>query len=438
MNEPNASEVWKPISKEQEDFLSTPAFEAFFGGAAGPGKSDCLLMGALRQIDNPRYNAILFRRTFPELEAADGLIPRSLNWFRAYQGEYNSQKHYWTFPSGARIYFGHLEHEKDKYNYQGAQFQYIGFDELTQFTETMYLYLFSRCRTSSDTGLRLFMRSASNPGGIGHQWVKRRFITSGIVNRMAYFVRENDEDRRAEKHDPMALSRIFVPAGFSSNPKLDKQYISNLMAINEVERERLLRGNWDVANTGLVYGNWDSTLNISEHADYMPGYPVYWFVDDGYTNPRAILLCQQRPFLGKPDRLCVFAEYEQSGMLAAQSIADVKGWPYPEPDVVYYDAAAPEFAANAQAVGLFTAGGPKDVSRNMQIVRRLICDHNGERMIMVHPRCKKTIEAIPAFRYSETKKLPNGEPAPEHDDSSHINAALWYGCATIYYYIEVA
>jgi hypothetical protein len=280
------------------------------------------------------------------------------------------------------------------------------------------------------------MRSASNPGNVGHEWVKKRFIVSGIVNKTGYFVREQELDKRVEKGYPNALSRLFIPASYSSNPMLSKQYVSNLMAIDEVERERLLNGNWDIANSGRIYKNWDSTQNVTIEADYLPDYPVYWFTDDGYTDPRVILLAQQRPCKGKPDRLCIFAEYEQSGKLAGESIEDIKTWGYPIPDVNYYDAAAAEYAANAQARGIYTIAAEKDVSRGLQVVRRLICDHNNERVILVHPRCKRTIEAIPSYRYSETKKLPNGEPAPEHDIQSHINDALRYGTISLYYYIE--
>src|SRR5690349_6763753 len=101
---PNLDE-WRPHAGQQIKFLSSSAFEALFGGSAGPGKSDCLVMEASRQIDNPRYNGILFRRTFTRLEGADGLIARSERWYPGYGGRYNAQKHFWKFPSGARIYF---------------------------------------------------------------------------------------------------------------------------------------------------------------------------------------------------------------------------------------------------------------------------------------------------------------------------------------------
>src|ERR1043165_690449 len=136
---------WKPHPGQQTNYLSSSAFEALFGGAAGPGKTDCLVMEALRQVDNPRYNGILFRRTFPRLETADGMIARSERWYTAYGGRFNASKFFWRFPSGARIYFGHMQREADKLDYQGSQFAFIGFDELTEFEESQYMYLFTRC-----------------------------------------------------------------------------------------------------------------------------------------------------------------------------------------------------------------------------------------------------------------------------------------------------
>src|SRR5690242_7517444 len=102
------TKVWRPHAGQQLKFLSSPADEVFFGGAAGPGKTDCLLMESLRQVHNPLYRAILFRRTFTNLEAANGMIDRSQRWFPSLGGKYNYQKHIWVFPSGARIYFGHM------------------------------------------------------------------------------------------------------------------------------------------------------------------------------------------------------------------------------------------------------------------------------------------------------------------------------------------
>jgi hypothetical protein len=170
--------VWKPF-KRQSEFLALPdtIFEGMYGGAAGGGKSEALLnLPLIREfINHPRFKGILFRRTYPELESE--LILRSENQglYSACGGKYNKEKKRWTFPSGAVMQFGHLEYDSDVRKYDTAEYNYIGFDELTSFTEYMYLYMFSRCRSSSPK-LPAIVRSGTNPGNIGHGWVRARFV----------------------------------------------------------------------------------------------------------------------------------------------------------------------------------------------------------------------------------------------------------------------
>jgi len=132
------------------------------------------------------------------------------------------------------LQFGYLETEADKYRYQGAEFDFIGFDELTQFTESQYTYLFSRLRRRADSNIPLRMWSASNPGGVGHNWVKQRFIVEGTKYR-----------------------RVFVPAFLSDNPYLDKEsYIQNLMRLDLTTRKQLLEGSWEAAIGTMFHRDW--------------------------------------------------------------------------------------------------------------------------------------------------------------------------------------
>lgn len=130
--------------------------------------SDALLMGALQYADTPHFSALLLRRTFPMLKMSGALIARSHEWLQGTDAKWSVQDKNWTFPSGAILQFGYLEHTIDMYNYQGTDWNYIGFDELTQFEREQYLYLFSRLRKSAGSGLPSRMRAASNPGGVGH------------------------------------------------------------------------------------------------------------------------------------------------------------------------------------------------------------------------------------------------------------------------------
>lgn len=415
--------------------MSSTAYEAFFGGAAGPGKTDCLIMEALRQIHHPRYNAVIFRRTYPMLEGADGIIARTKHWYPAFGGTYNETKHAWTFPSGAKVFLAHLNAEDDVYIYQGWQIQYIAFDELTQFTEFQYLYLMSRNRADADLGLRCYVRSGANPGGVGHEWVKRRFIRSGVKDVIGYFARVNGKDTRVAPDHPDARSRIFIPALFDTNPKLTREYLSNLRQLDPISRAQLEAGDWDAENRdSKIYPDWGND-NITAEADYDPRYPVYWGVDDGYTNPRAILLIQERPCQGKPDRVCVFAEYQHSQELAETSIRHTLALGYPVPELVYYDPSGVEFAANCTALGLSTWGAYNDIGQGVKVVRRFICDGNQERRLLVHPRCEKLIEAFPTYVKDEKKTAEKGgDPVPLKNGFEHPLDALRYFIATRYLY----
>lgn len=212
--------------------------EMLYGGAAGGGKTDALLEAALQYADLPGYKALLLRKTFTQLSQASGLIDRSHEWLSG-KASWNETKHRWTFPSGAILEFGHLQHEKDRFNYQGAEFDFIGFDELTHFTEAEYRYLFSRLRRRQGSPIPPRVRGASNPGGKGHRWVKRRFI-----DRLPA---EDDPEDTPEK----CAARVFIPAKVSDNPGIDQvAYRAALEQLDPQERAQLLDGDWEARPPG--------------------------------------------------------------------------------------------------------------------------------------------------------------------------------------------
>jgi hypothetical protein len=127
---------------KQMAFLILPQIEALYGGQPAGGKSDALLMGALQYADVPGYAALLLRRTYADLSLPGALMDRAHSWLGGTDARWHEQSKTWTFPSGATLNFGYLETENDKYRYRGPEFQFIGFDELTNFTETQYLFLF--------------------------------------------------------------------------------------------------------------------------------------------------------------------------------------------------------------------------------------------------------------------------------------------------------
>lgn len=183
---------WSPHvpTPRQAAFLIYQGKEALYGGAAGGGKTDAALMAAAQYACIPGYNAIIFRQTYGQLSQDGGLIERSLEWW-AGNASYHQGEHRWTFPSGASIAFGSLQYERDKHKHQGAEYQFVYFDELTNWpTAGAYTYLFSRLRRPAVSGnlarcpecglsladVPLRMRAGTNPGGVGGAWVFDRFV----------------------------------------------------------------------------------------------------------------------------------------------------------------------------------------------------------------------------------------------------------------------
>ncbi len=217
---------------KQLAFLLLNHEEVFFGGSAGGGKSASLLMGALQYVDEPGYHALLLRRTYAMLAMAEALMDRAHEWLGPTAAKWREGQKRWRFPSGATLEFGYLDGPRDHEQYQSAAFQYIGFDELTQFTEFQYGYLFSRLRRLEGSAVPIRMRSASNPGGPGHDWVKRKFID----------------------HQGQAEGRIFVRSTLADNPSLDRvSYERSLSHLDPLTRAQLLDGSWSARREGALF-----------------------------------------------------------------------------------------------------------------------------------------------------------------------------------------
>lgn len=233
---------------KQLAFLLLPHKEALFGGAAGGGKSDALLMGALQYVHIKNYAAIIFRKTYADLKLPGALIDRSFLWLRNTDARWDSQNHAWYFPTGAKVAFGYMDSENTKYRYQGAEFQYVGFDELTQFLEEDYLYLFSRLRRIKDFPVAPRMRAATNPGGIGHRWVRDRFSIQRV----------------GETYRGTNPVRPHIPAFLRDNPFLEQdEYQEQLERLDPVTREQLLRGDWGVTADGRFRKSWAKYFTTS-------------------------------------------------------------------------------------------------------------------------------------------------------------------------------
>lgn len=211
-------------------------------------------MAALQYVHVPDYAALLFRRTYQDLALPGAIMDRAADWLRPTAARWSETDHRWTFPSGATVTFGYLQSEVDKYRYQGAEATFIGFDEVTQFKESQYLYLFSRLRRLAGSEVPLRMRSASNPGGVGHDWVKQRFVA---------------------EHDD--ADRVFVPARIADNPYLDSaEYLSSLDQLDAVTRAQLLEGDWDVLAEGNLFKREHFGAPLAERPAFLTNWVRYW------------------------------------------------------------------------------------------------------------------------------------------------------------------
>ena len=224
--------------------------EAFYGGAGGGGKSDALLMAALRYVDVPGYSALILRKTFNELALPGAIMSRAQEWLANTDARWNSQDHRFTFPSGATLSFGYLDKKDDHLRYSGAEFQFIAFDELTHFSEDVYRFMFTRLRKPAEpdnplSRVPLRMRSASNPGSRGHEWVRRR-----LVKRQVKEVAEGEEPDPLDTEE-RAAARVYIPARIVDNPSVDQEaYERQLANADPYVRAQILDGDWDARPPG--------------------------------------------------------------------------------------------------------------------------------------------------------------------------------------------
>jgi len=265
--------TWQPHKGPQTEFLRRNEYEVLFGGAAGPGKTDCLIMAAARHVKNPNYRALILRRTFPQLQE---IMDRCQAYYPVIGGKWRATEARWHWPSGATVKLGHMQHEDDKFNYQGHEYGFIGFDELTQFTGTQYLYLHSRCR-SVDPTIRPMVRATTNPGGVGHGFVKDRFVT--ITEPGTRYI-----------DSKTGFDRCFIPARVTDNPTLienDPLYIQRLMLLPDEDKRRLLDGEWDVF-TGQAFPELSQEVHGVEAFTPPPEWEVFRAFDWGYSSPFSV------------------------------------------------------------------------------------------------------------------------------------------------------
>lgn len=421
----NQNIIWQPQPK-QIQFMQRPEFECLYGGAAGGGKSDALVVEALRQVHIPYYKALILRKTYPQLTE---LIDKSqLIYPRAIPGaRYNSTTHTWTFPSGAKIVFGSMPHNKSKTDYQGKAFDLICFDELTHFEYDEYTYLYSRCRPNGP-GTRCYIRSTTNPGGKGHNWVKDRFITAAPP--MTPIVEDVEVTDNKGKKIHIKRDRIFVPATVFDNQKLldnDPSYIASLGMMPEAEKQALLYGDWN-SFSGQVFNEWrndpahyDDRLwtHVVNPFPIPESWPIVRGMDWGYAKPfsigwyavapggvlyriRELYGCTGEPNTGvkwTPQRCAqeVWEIEHDDPNLAGRYIYGVA-----DSAIFASDSGIPIVEAFEEAGIYFDKGSKQRIPGKMQCHYRLAFDEDGESMFYVFNTCKHFIRCIPSLVYDET------------------------------------
>jgi len=278
--------ILKPQAGRQEQFLSTKADIAIYGGAAGGGKSFSLLLEPLRHIDVKGFGAVLFRRTYPQITNEGGLWDAATKMYSVFPNAYSSAMD-WNFKYKGytnKISFRHMQHDKNKYDWQGSEIPLIIFDELTHFEEGQFFYMLSRNR--SLCGIKPYIRAATNPDP--DSWVKK-FIQWWIdrdtglaiqerAGKIRYYIRVSDtiiwfDSKEEAKNvypdysDNQIKSVTFIPAKIEDNPKLlevNPEYLGTLKGMPEYDRELLLNGNWNARPTkdrifvNPSYVEWDS------------------------------------------------------------------------------------------------------------------------------------------------------------------------------------
>ena len=418
--------AWVPQPKQAE-FMRRFEDEVLFGGAAGGGKSDALVAEALRQITKPAYKGLLIRKTFPQLQE---LIDKSLSLYPLIDPKavYHSTSHTWRFSSGAKIQFGSMHHRNDKFQYQGIAYDFIGFDELTHFTWEEYDYLRSRNRPNAP-GMLVYTRSTANPGGVGHGWVKDRFVTAAPPNTTIWETvtfRDRDGTERKKR-----MSRIFIPSFVQDNAALmanDPDYIFRLASMSEAERNALLYGDWD-SYAGQVFREFRNDpahyadhrwTHVIEPFEIPKHWPIYRSFDWGFSKPFSVgwhavgpdkTLYRIKEFYG-----CKRGEVNKGLEMPASDIfAEVRRFEQEDYNIrghkifgvadpaIWEKSHGPSINDIAESQGVyFDKGNNSRINGLHQVHERLKFDQEGRAMYYVFNTCTDFIRTVPSLVYSET------------------------------------
>jgi hypothetical protein len=389
-------------------------------------------------VHDPKFRAVIFRRTYPQITVAGGLWDESMEWYPLMGGRPLKGEMSWRFPSGAVISFRHLEHEATKYDWQGSQVPYFGFDELTHFTESIFTYIaYSRGRTNCTVQPHVRATCNPDPGWVKKflaPWVDSEFDGPRAESaEVRWFIQDGDKRRWVDADYPDAKSLTFVRAsiydnriGLEKNPR----YLPNLKALPPIERARLLDGNWDVRQEGLVYYRPEHGIDFQECiVDQLPahleGQPVGG-IDFGFRNPFAGL----SGFLDHDDVLWItFVRYKSWCTLPVHSEALPKGVRW------WCDPARPDERVELRLAGhdvipcvhIATTGSAGEKKTPKQSGIDVVADRIRTGRLKIHREaCLPLIRELGLYHYDPDKSTE--EPV---DEDNHACDALRYLCVGI-------
>ncbi len=399
------------VTAKQSEFINTDADEIFFGGAAGGGKSCAQVIDALFfSVKYPGSRQLVLRRTFPELERS--IVPLTKRFFPKKAGKYLSSKHSWHFKNGSVIELGYLESEEDVYRYQSAEYDVIRFDELTHFTESQYLYMLSRLRGSN--GYPKKVKSTGNPGGVGHEFVKRRFI-----------------DRREYVKNGRKIK--FIPSFVSDNDFLmrsDPDYIKRLSELPQKERRRLLEGDWSFFE-GAYFSEFSERKHIITPFS-IEGMTLFRSLDYGLDMTACLWWA-----VDKSGQMYIYRELYEPNLTLSEAARKINGLT-PDNERIEYTVASPDLWNRRQESGvsgveIFASAGltgliPADNGRvrGLRLLRELLrADEGGlPRLRFFDGCCLNLVRCLPLLTHS--KKNPEDVSDSPHE-ITHAPEALRYG-----------
>ena len=316
--------IFQPNKGPQTEFLSATEREVLYGGSAGGGKSYAMLADPVRYFNNPHFRGLLIRRTTEELRelisASKQLYPEAIPNIKFMERDKT-----WVAPSGATLWLSYLDRDDDVTRYQGQAFSWIGFDELTQWASPYpFDYMRSRLRAARGSGLELYQRATTNPGGAGHQWVKKMFIDPAPHGTAFWATNIETGDvlkmpKGHSKEGEPLFKRRFIPATLFDNPYLadDGMYEANLLSLPEHQRKQLLEGNWDV-NEGAAFPEFSRRVHVVEPYDIPQSWTKFRACDYGYGSYTGVVWIAVTP----AEQLVVYRELYASKVLATD-LADM-------------------------------------------------------------------------------------------------------------------